>query len=94
LSKEMTLDSFLTSFKGGERDKKAERREVEVGVEEEVRSFITSRGRVPKSDLYAYAKRRGIKPVDLYKALKTLEDKGVIRKAFDGELKELIYIVK
>jgi len=90
--KEVTLDSFL----GEEREAEEKVKEGRVsgadkGLKEVLYSMITKRGKIPKSELYKYMKERGIKPAEFYKALKSLEEEGLIRRVFDGGLKELTY---
>jgi len=90
--KEVTLDSFLGEKKeAGEKVKEERVNEADKGLKEALYSIITKRGKIPKSELYKYMKERGIKPAEFYRALKSLEEGGLIRKVFDGELKELTY---
>jgi len=78
-----------------EREEKPQLREVVTrDVKSEVLEYISSKGMVPKSDMWAWAKSRGIKPAELYRALRDLEKEGLIRRVFDPEREELAYNVK
>jgi len=66
---------------------------VDIQVEAELMSFIRTKGKVRKSKVYQWSKERRITPASLYRALVNLERKGLIKKEFDEDVKELIYIV-
>ncbi len=44
-----------------------------------------------KSEIYEWARSRRIPPAALYRALLSLQDRGLIKKYFDGERNELAY---
>lgn len=64
-------------------------------VEEgDVVSFVEKKGgKVTKSELYEWAKGKGLTPVALYKVLARLVGEKVLRKEFDEEAEELVYVL-
>lgn len=64
--------------------------EVEKAVYERVKA---APGGIGKSELYHWAKKKGIKPADLYKAIVNLVAQGKIRRVFDPEREEYVYVV-
>ncbi|RLE88310.1 MAG: hypothetical protein DRJ96_00200 [Thermoprotei archaeon] len=79
----------LLSFLGVGEEKPVAREEA---GERAVLSYIRGRGgRVRRSELYAWAKRRGITPAVLYKSLMKLMEEGVLRREFDESSEEVVY---
>lgn len=64
-------------------------------VEEEfLISFVEEKGgKVTKSELYEWAKVRGLTPATLYKVVARLVEEKVLYKEFDDEVKELVYVL-
>ncbi|MEM1508800.1 MAG: hypothetical protein QW291_06060 [Thermofilaceae archaeon] len=64
-------------------------------VEEElIVSFVEEKGgKVTKSELYEWAKVRGLTPATLYRIIARLIGEKVLRKEFDEDVKELVYIL-
>ncbi len=90
----------ILAFLSGEREQEEKRtgRSGETptstavaGLEAEVLSLIRASGAITKSKLWSWAKRRGIRPVDLYRALQSLQAKGLVKKGFDAQSEELVY---
>jgi len=54
-------------------------------------SYISQKGKVSKDEIYIWSKRRNISPAELYRAIISLERKGLIRKRFDAEVGQLVY---
>ena len=65
---------------------------VDNDIETQLINFIRSQGKVEKSKVYRWSKEKEITPASLYKALVSLERKGLIRKEFDESVEELVYI--
>jgi len=81
----------LLSFLGVGEEKAVIKKEV---GEEAVLSYIRSRGgRVRKSELYTWAKRRGITPASLYASITKLVSEGVLRREFDESSEEVVYVI-
>lgn len=97
---EQTRDilSFLESEESGEnhaelpRDTISAEGTVPRGLEAELLSLIKASGGMPKSRLWRWAKERKVRPVDLYRALQTLQMKGLVKRSFSSELEEIVYI--
>ena len=49
-------------------------------------------GGVGKSELYKWAKSKGVKPADLYRAILQLVSQGKIKRVFDPEKEEYVYV--
>ncbi len=64
------------------------------GIEREVLSYIETRGKIKKSELYSWAKLKGLKLSDVYKALHKLIASGLIERRLDGSSGELVYVYK
>lgn len=63
-----------------------------AGLEADVRHFLKSKGgKATKTELYAWAKKRGIPPAALYSAISRLSSEGKIVKRFDEGSGELVY---
>lgn len=60
-------------------------------LEARLLEYIRVRRKVPKSELYKWSKLHKITPASLYRALISLEKKGLIKKAFDPQVEELAY---
>lgn len=78
------------------KGKKSETEDVFIvsdDIEVQLINFIRSQGRVKKSKIYQWSKERDVTPASLYKALMTLERKGLIKKKFDENVEELVYVV-
>jgi DNA-binding MarR family transcriptional regulator len=86
----------LLSFLGGEVEARREAK-VEVAggsgeLERAVISFLRSKGgKAAKSELYEWAKRRGVPPAALYNALTKMLQSGAIRRSFDESLQEIVF---
>lgn len=61
-------------------------------VESQLIDFIRDQGKIGKSKVYKWSKENKIAPVSLYKALISLEKRGLIKKEFDENIGELVYI--
>ncbi len=93
----------LTAFLG-EETPTAERKAERVGEEikaplltDETASLIYEKisstpGGLGKSELYRWAKKKGIKPADLYRAIIRLVSQGKIKRVFDPEKEEYVYL--
>jgi len=106
---EISLLSFVEAPSAEEREKKEEREEKErrageLGgveaaaaaageVEGEILEFISGRGRVSKSELWSWVKRRGLSPASFYRALTKLLREGAVKRVFDGDLEEYVFYV-
>ena len=65
-----------------------------LSQEDSLLSFIKSKGgKVRKSELYNWAKGKGLPPAELYRSLSKLISEGKVVKRFDDESKELVYAV-
>ncbi len=92
---------LLSFFEGGsaaERAKPAEAAAREAvprsapSLEGELVSFIRSRGgRVTKTELYGWAKRRNIPPAHLYNTIVKMISENKLKRLFDSEHDELAY---
>ncbi len=58
-----------------------------------VANYVLSKGKVLKSELYSWCKAQGVTPAELYRELRELEAKGMLKKVFDGDAGEIAYIV-
>jgi len=105
---EISLLSFVEAPSAGEREKEEreekERRAGELGgveaaaaaageVEGEILEFISGRGRVSKSELWSWVKRRGLSPASFYRALTKLLREGAVKRVFDEDLEEYMFYV-
>ena len=106
---EISLLSFVETSSAEEREKKEERGEKErrageLGgveaaaaaageVEGEILEFISGRGRVSKSELWSWVKRRGLSPASFYRALTKLLREGAVKRVFDEDLEEYMFYV-
>ncbi len=104
---EISLLSFVEAPSAGEREKEEreekERRAGELGgveaaavageVEGEILEFISGRGRVSKSELWSWVKRRGLSPASFYRALTKLLREGAVKRVFDEDLEEYVFYV-
>lgn len=89
--------SDLLSFFSVERDVSAltTAQTTVVDSEEAVLSFIKGKGgKVTKSELYEWAKKRELTPAALYRALSKMVKDGIITKKFDENSQELSYVIK
>lgn len=71
-------------------DRQQDSAEYKGGV---VANYVLSKGKILKSELYSWCKAQGITPAELYRELKELEAKGMLKKVFDGDAGEIAYIV-
>ena len=105
---EISLLSFVEVPSAEEREEKEERGEKErrageLGgveataaageVEGKILEFISGRGRVSKSELWSWVKRRGLSPASFYRALTKLLREGAVKRVFDGDLEEYVFYV-
>lgn len=106
---EISLLSFVEAPSAEEGEEKEERGEKErragelsgveaataaAGeVEGEILEFISGRGRVSKSELWSWVKRRGLSPASFYRALTNLLREGAVKRVFDGDLEEYVFYV-
>ncbi|MGC8973941.1 MAG: hypothetical protein ACP5KY_07015 [Thermoproteus sp.] len=77
--------SLLDFLGGGES---AERREAPAqpeGVDNDVYSYIASRGIVPKEELFEWGKARGYTTADIMRAVDRLTRSGKVRRRLDDE---------
>jgi len=89
------ITSFFSPEPPPERSREPELKPGEApqpDVESRVAELIISRGRVRKSAIYQWSKEAGVPPAVLYRALVSLERKGVVRRVFDEEVEELVYV--
>jgi len=56
------------------------------------RRIKESPGGIGKSELYRWAKAKGVKPADLYRAILQLVSQGRIKRRFDPEKEEYVYV--
>jgi len=56
-----------------------------------IRLLRSKGGRVTKTELYSWAKKRGIPPASLYRAVTSLLQGGRIAKRFDEKSEDLVY---
>ncbi len=62
--------------------------------EGDIISYIEKKGgKVAKSELYEWTKDKGLTPAALYKVLARLVGEKVLRKEFDEEAEELVYVL-
>jgi len=105
---EISLLSFVEAPSAKEREKKErgekKRRTRELGgveaaaaaageVKGEILEFISGRGRVSKSELWSWVKRRGLSPASFYRALTKLLREGAVKRVFDEDLEEYVFYV-
>ncbi|RLE95090.1 MAG: hypothetical protein DRN04_01130 [Thermoprotei archaeon] len=91
-SKKEEESKRVTAVKEVKKD--TELKEVKVdeqGYESLIYNYIRQRGKVSKDEIYVWSKRRKISPAELYRAIISLEKKGLVRKRFDGEMGQLVY---
>jgi len=61
-------------------------------IESELMCLLKSKGgRVTKTELYSWAKKRGIPPASLYRAVTNLLQGSKIAKRFDEKSEDLVY---
>lgn len=64
------------------------------GLEQAITSFLRSRGgKVAKSELYRWAKNRGIAPAALYAAISNMLKSGTLRRVFDESAQEVAFVL-
>lgn len=93
-AKAIDLTQFFaepSSRPGGSAGEAKEGGPVE-SVERRVRSYITSRGKVTKSELYRWAVGEGIMLSLLHAAIVALVNQKMITRSFDEEKEEIVYI--
>lgn len=81
----------LTSFFTQPVGKEVEQPHLREDVEALVLALLKSRGLLTRSELYEWAKKRGIKPVELYRSLSSLLSKGLLGRRFDAEREEYVF---
>lgn len=81
------LTSFLSQTGGGE----SKQPYLGEDIEALVLDLLKSRGPLARSELYEWAKKRSIKPVELYKCLTSLLNRGVLVRKFDSEREEYVF---
>lgn len=93
--KRVDLLSFLSEEKpktGGETKSEAPRSPNEL--EHAVISFLKSKGgRAAKSELYQWAKSRGVAPAALYTTIVNMLRSGALRRSFDENAQEIVFIL-
>jgi len=67
--------------------------EAPSAKEREILEFISGRGRVSKSELWSWVKRRGLSPASFYRALTKLLREGAVKRVFDEDLEEYVFYV-
>ncbi len=91
--KRVDLLSFLSEEKpetGGETKGEAPRSPNEL--EHTVISFLKSKGgKAAKSELYQWAKNKGVPPATLYTAIANMLRSGVLRRSFDESAQEIVF---
>lgn len=71
------------------------RKEAATAPSGKVLGFILERGgRVSRSELYEWALDNGLKPAELYAALKDLLDKKAVERRFDDTINEIVFIAR
>lgn len=105
---EVSLLSFVEAPSTEEKEEKVKReRKENVGepggveaaaaatgeVEGEILEFISGRGRVSKSELWSWVKKRGLSPASFYRALTKLLREGAVKRVFDEDLEEHMFYV-
>lgn len=92
------LTAFLTGPSPETKEKSPEEKNEEKAyftdeVEKIVLSELAQAGnKLPKSKLYEKVVRRGVKPVIFYQALTRLMEKGKVKRIFDPEIEEYVYV--
>lgn len=92
------ITSFLTQ-PGEEGGEKAETKEEKTlfitDIESMILSYLKSNPRgATKSELYEWSKKKGIKPAEFYKALTRLFAKKALRRYFDPEREEYVFVAE
>lgn len=91
------LLSFLSATHEGEEETSQARKAEEAQLtsadrEADVRNFLRSKGgRATKTELYDWAKRKGISPAALYSMISRMVGEGKVVKRFDESSQELVY---
>lgn len=91
------LLSFLSTTPGrGEEASHTQKAEeaqlINADREADVRHFLRSKGgRATKTELYNWAKRKGITPAALYSVISRMVSEGKVAKRFDESSQELVY---
>lgn len=97
------LTAFLTPQKPSAPEEKPEKtaskpvakKMLTTELEELLLNYIKSHpSGVTKSQLYMWAKKRGIKPIDFYKALTHLIANNAVKRFFDPEREEYAFIAE
>lgn len=90
--KSIDLLSFLG---GGSETKKGVSAEVAGSPDElghAVTSFLRSKGgKAAKSELYEWAKKKGIPPAALYNTIAKMLRSGALRRSFDENFQEIVF---
>jgi hypothetical protein len=88
------LTAFLTGPSPETKEKSPEEKAYFTDeVEKIVLSELAQAGnKLPKSKLYEKVIRRGVKPVIFYQALTRLMEKGKVKRIFDPEIEEYVYV--
>ncbi len=99
----MDLTAFLTPQQPSVAEEKPEKKVPEntakkmftSDIEELLLNYIKSYpSGVTKSQLYEWAKKKGIKPVDFYRALTRLITNKAVKRFFDPEREEYAFIAE
>jgi len=80
----------ILSFLEEETVEEAEKVDVQ-SIQSKVLAFIRESGKATKSNLYKWAKEQKIAPAELYKNVKALQNKNLIKVFFDESSGELVY---
>lgn len=82
----------ITSFLGPQSSEgEVKQPYLSEDIEASVLDFLRSRGSLTRSELYEWSKKRGIKPVELYRCLSSLLNRGVLSRRFDTEKEEYVF---
>ncbi|MCC6003133.1 MAG: hypothetical protein LM590_02210 [Thermofilum sp.] len=98
-SQSIDLTTFLMPSPGAERQVTAQEgvREEAAYLSDEAERIIlgelTSAGnKLSKSKLYEKVTRKGVRPVAFYQALTKLVESGRVKRIFDPEIEEYVYV--
>jgi len=64
----------------------------ESEVYRKIIKYLEESRQVAKSELYKWSRKNNIRPVDLYNTLLSLEREGKLKKVFDADKMDVIYV--